>query len=170
MEVQAAPQKARAHRDRRGLGRDVCELNWLVQPATAFHCLWSVLGTSCLVVRFHQCGTGRGGSVGMWLSHCAHPAPAKVTCLSSTAKGSSTGLDVRSCSACRGQEVEPNLTQSSEVVVTSCNPFIGQHLHGAAQTLGRSSSRQGSCFPDQQTVSKPTAASCPRNCRQDTPW
>lgn len=65
--------------------------------------------------------------VGTWLSHSSCPTPAKVSCLSNTVKG------LCSSPACRGQEVEPNLTRSREVVVTSCNPFTGQHLHGAAQ-------------------------------------
>lgn len=71
--------------------------------------------------------------VGTWLSHSSCPTPAKAACLSNTVKGLSAGLDVRSSPACRGQEVEPNLTRSREVVVTCCNPFTGQHLHGAAQ-------------------------------------
>lgn len=106
----------------------------------------------------------------MWLSHSAPPAPGKAICLSNTAGGLSAGLDVRSRFACRGQEGEQDLTWSSEVVVTPCNPFTGQHPHSAAQTLGRSSRGQGGCFPDQGMVSKLTAVSCPRHCRQDTLW
>lgn len=94
----------------------------------------------------------------------------KAICLSSTAEGSSARLDVRSRFACRGQEGEQDLTWSSEVVVTPRNAFTDQHLHSAACSLGRSRRRQGGCFPDQGTVSKRTAVSHPRHCRQDTLW
>lgn len=117
---------------------------------------------------FHRHGTGRRGSVGVWLSHSAPPAPGKAVCLSSTAESSSAGLDVRSSFACGGKEGERDLTQSSEVVVIPCKPFTGQCPHGAARILGRSSRRQGSCLPDEGTVSKRTSASCSRHHKQDT--
>lgn len=126
-------------------------------------CLWDVLGTSCPALGSHRHGAGRRGSDSLQFSHPDPPAPGKGNL--PQLRHRRFVCHVHSCFACRGQEREQDLTRSSEVVVTPHNPFTGQHP--AAQILGRSSRRQGRCFPDQGTVSKCPAASCPGNCRQD---